>query len=118
MYYAINGRQMPAPVSFDPEVNALYGENTGRDESGMNHLDLIRGRVHKWQIKHTMLTEDQMRSIVEALDPKGFNFTGMSTLGQVSCSAYAASINATAKTSNIGPGGSHYWDLSFNVIEN
>lgn len=88
MRYKINGVTMPPIVDFSYKPNNLYGENTGRDESGDMHLDLIKAGLHKWTIKHHMITRGELDQLEQALDPLGFTFTGFTAGGMVSRQCY------------------------------
>lgn len=118
MQYKIDGATMPAPTEFSFESNDLYGSNTGRDEAGVNHLDLIRSGIRKWKIKHQMLTRAEVDKIKKALNPLGFDFTGMHTDGIVTCNCYGTISSMTcAWYEDDTPDGSR-WNLEFSVIEN
>lgn len=119
IYYKINGEDMPLNITeFSPEVNHLYGEATGRDEAGYNHLELIRANVRKWKITHEMLTRAEVDQIVGALNPLGFDFVGMHSSGYVSANCYG-NITDMACTAfqDDSPTGS-YWTLSLSIVEN
>lgn len=89
MFYKINGVQMPSLTSFEPESNNLYGKNTGRDEAGCNHLDLIRANVRKWKIKHEFITRGELDKIKRACGAGSFQFTGLCSEGVVTAECYA-----------------------------
>lgn len=119
MYYKINNVMMPKSITaFMPESNNLYGKNTGRDEAGFNHLDLIRANVRKWVVKHEMLTRGELDTIKSALNPLGFDFTGLSSAGVVTANCYA---NVTGEScryyENDSEEGSR-WDVQISIIEN
>lgn len=119
MYYKINGKLMPGDItSFEPESNHLYGENTGRDEAGYNHLDLVRADVRKWSIKHEMLTRGELDRLKKACNPLGFDFEGLSSAGYVTAFCYA---NITGESCRYyeddTPDGSR-WDCNVSIVEN
>ena len=115
MFYKINGTEVhPSPTSLHVEWNNLYGENTGRDESGVTHLELIRARVRKVAIKHEMLTFEEKEAIEGLLNPRGFQFTLPKSQGGQTFKAYAGPVSPTMKAVD----DTHvYFDISFNVIE-
>lgn len=88
MFYKINGVKMPPFTSYEPESNHLYGENTGRDEAGYNHLDLIRANVRKWKIKHEFITRGELDQIKRACGAGSFQFRGLSSEGLVNATCY------------------------------
>lgn len=119
MYYRINGVMMPRSITeFSPEANNLYGENTGRDEAGYNHLDLIRANVRKWSIKHEMITRGELNTIKKALNPLGFSFTGLSSEGVVTANCYATVTSETCRVYRDDTLNGSYWDVQISVIEN
>ena len=108
MSYLIHGVQMPSHLPFEAEITNLYGENTGRDEAGLNRLDLIRSGVRKYQIMHMQMTATERAKIKGALNPRGFNVT----IDGATFSAYAGGIKET-----VNPSGNR-WDISFSIVEN
>lgn len=117
MFYKINGVLMPSFTSFQPESNNLYGENTGRDEAGYNHLDLIRANVRKWKIKHEFITRAELDKIKSACGAGTFNFTGLCSEGVVTAECYAKISGEECKTyDNDGPDGS-LWSCEVSIVE-
>lgn len=111
MSYKINGVTMPQGITeYNTETNDLYSENTGRDEAGYNHLDLIRAGVRKWKIKHTMLTKTEKEQIVSSLDPLGFSF--------VSPDGEIANCYATISSMQRVIGSVERWNVELSIIEN
>lgn len=113
-YYYINGNKMPDYDECEPESTDLYGENTGRDESGVNHLDLIRAGVRKWKFSHKMLTAEEVRKISKSLNPLGFQFKGLFDGEVVTANCYGnikRKQRAVASTKV-------YWDCEVTIIEN
>lgn len=117
MRYKIDGVEMPVATDFEPETNDLYGDNTGRDEAGYNHLDLIRPNVRKWKIKHENLTLAELNQIKEALNPLGFNFTGLHTGGVVTCNCYG-NIKGIKCVYYGDDENDSRWDANVSIIEN
>ena len=117
-YYKINGVVMPPFDEIEPETHNLYGSNTGRDESGYNHLDLIRPNIRKWKIKHRMLTRRQIDEIKNALNPLGFTATVPHTNGMVTATCYGNITEITlVHYEDDTPNGS-FWDCVVTIIEN
>lgn len=114
MSYKINNTTMPDYTSISPEVHDLYGEGTGRDEAGINHLELIRAGTRKWKIKHEMLTNDEIETLVNALDPLGFSMTGYHPLGNSASSCYGT-ITISFRSID---GDGYRWDADVSIIEN
>ena len=108
MYYSINGVQMPSMMPLENEDTNLYGENTGRNELGVNHLDLIRPNVRKYQISHRQMTATERSRIKNALNPKGFTVT----IDGATFSAYASGVKEVVNA--LGD----RWDISFSIVEN
>ncbi len=117
-YYKINGVIMPPFETIEPETNDLYGENTGRDEAGYNHLDLVRPNVRKWKITHRMITRGELDQIRDALNPSGFNVTAPHTSGMETANCYGkiSGIKINLYEDNT-PEGS-FWDCTVTLIEN
>lgn len=114
--YKIDNVTMPLGItSFTPEIHNLYGEGTGRDEAGINHLELIRAGTRKWQIKHSFLTSQEMETLVNALKPKGFSVEAYHPLGNQASSCYGtAQVSMSAKPGSL----EIYWDVDVSLIEN
>lgn len=114
--YKIDNVTMPLGItSFSPEIHDLYGEATGRDEAGINHLELIRAGTRKWVIKHAFLTSQEMEKLVKALKPKGFRVEAYHPLGNVAASCYGtAQVTLSAKPGSL----EIFWDVDVSLIEN
>ena len=112
MSYSINGVTMP-PIeqgSLDVERTDLFGESTGRDETGAMHLDLVRSGVYKVTVEHRMLTNSQVVQIENSIRNIPFSFSCSTARGNVSFSAYASA----PKLKQVVQG---RWDMSFSAIE-
>lgn len=118
MKYKINGVTMPVPTGYVMETNNLYGPNTGRDEAGFNHLDLVRSNVKKWNISHEKITRGEMDTLKNALNPLGFEFTGLHTNGVVTCNCYGTIKDLKCVYYENDTASGSYWDLSISIIEN
>lgn len=117
MFYKINGVQMPPFVSFESEDNNLYGENTGRDEAGYNHLDLIRAGVRKWNVKHHMITKGELNQIKQACGALSFSFNGFSSAGYVTATCYATISGQQCLMYKDDSDTGSYWACDVAIVE-
>lgn len=111
VYYYLNGIQMPAATEFELSPTSLYSENTGRNEIGVNHLDLIRPWVRKYSVTHEMLTSAEVDQIVAQLNPRGYSCT-------FEGSTFTAVTGSYAKSKQGITSQGIRWKLSFTVTEN
>ena len=73
--FLINGKPMLAP---DEKVQVSYEDlddsNSGRDESGFMHRQVLRYKIPVWSFSYQHLTEAE-RQYMESLFPKAPSFT-------------------------------------------
>ena len=117
--WKINSTTLPSPTSVSPEVTDLYGEETGRDEAGFNHLDLIRAGVKKWTLRFEMLTRKELNDLEAALNPLGFQFTGFHHDGWVTVTSCYGNLTGQELAAYFGDGEEEsYWNCQLSIIEN
>lgn len=73
--FKINGQPILVP---DADVSVIYEDldsaDAGRDESGVMHRKLVRGKVAAWQFSYELLTEAE-KQYMENLFGEGATFT-------------------------------------------
>ena len=117
--WKINSTTLPSPTSVSPEVTDLYGEETGRDEAGFNHLDLIRAGVKKWTLRFEMLTRKELNDLEAALNPLGFQFTGFHSGNWVTVTSCYGNLTGQELVAYFGDGEEDsYWNCQLSIIEN
>ena len=117
--WKIGDTTLPSPTSVSPEVTDLYGEETGRDEAGYNHLDLVRAGVRKWSLRFEMLTRQELETIKSALDPLGFSFTGFDGTGWVTVDSCYGKLTGQELAFYTGDETDESrWNCSLSIIEN
>lgn len=113
-YYKIDHNPMPAAVEITPSEEELYSDSTGRDEMGVTHLDLVRAGVNKLQIRHEMLTDTELATIKNAIDPatkpKGVTVTAFGKTFR----AYVGPRQYLPKV--VGPS-EVYWQMTYSLVE-
>lgn len=116
--WQIGSYNLPSPTSVTPEKNVLYSEETGRDEAGVTHLDLVRESVFKWNLKYEMLTLEELNNLEAALDPLGFQFTGFHNGGWVTVPLCYGNLTGKEMIVYYGDGGEEsYWNCQLAIIE-
>ncbi|MDI9490278.1 MAG: hypothetical protein QM211_02830 [Bacillota bacterium] len=118
MYYKINGVKMPSCEFEGMESNHLYGPNTGRDETGRMHLDLIRADVRKWAFLHKGITRQQLDDIKKACGALAISAEVPTSLGYetVGCYANVTDIKMSIANDYLIPTGS-IWQCKVTLIE-
>ena len=117
--WKIGDTTLPSPTSVSPEVTDLYGEETGRDEAGFNHLDLIRAGVKKWTLRFEMLTRKELNDLEAALNPLGFQFTGFHSGNWVTVTSCYGNLTGQELAAFFGDGEEEsYWNCQLAIIEN
>lgn len=116
--FLINGKPMLIP---DAEVGESYEDldsaSAGRDESGVMHRFLVRGKVGAWSFAYSHLTEEEKR-YMESLFGSGavFTFTHpdrVDAAKAVSCKAYRSKYSICWKNAKTG-----LWsNYSFQIIQ-
>lgn len=73
--FCINGQPMPAP-DCDPEISYadLDSADSGRDESGIMHRQVVRRRVATWPFVYAHLSDADYRYLCGLLDNAGDTF--------------------------------------------
>lgn len=114
----IDGKPMYAPdVDLEPSYSDLDSSDSGRDESGYMHREVVRSRVFTWPIAYTSLTDAEYAYTIGLFAGKStFTFThpkaGSSTETEETtcyCSKYSIAWRS-AKTGR-------WKNLKFNIIE-
>ena len=119
MRYKINGETMPSNVTkFQVTSNDLYGEATGRSESGHNHLELVRANVRTWEVEHQMITRAEVDKITTALDPMGFDLEIMDTNGVTHAHCYGTTDGAVLQAYWGDLPDQSRWSITIHYIEN
>lgn len=119
MDWKINDVVLPSPTDIQPEINDLYSEETGRDEAGVNHIDLVRAGVRKWNLTFEMITLGQLKAIEDAVDAKGFGFTGFKAGGWVTVDNCHGKLSGQKLLAYFGDGDDDsFWGCQLAVVEN
>lgn len=116
MIYQINGINVPSNNKTRVILSDLdKKEGTGRTESGIAFRDRIRSGIRQLEVDYTMLTDEQISLVLEALEPEFFVVKYKDPrLGITEKTFYVSDRTAPLEVFVDGISG---WDLSFSLIE-
>ena len=116
--FQIDGKSLYAPdCDSEPSYSDLDSSDSGRDEAGYMHREVVREKVATWPIAYSCLTDDEYKYTIGLFAGKAtFQFThpkaGSSTETETTtcyCSKYGIAWH-NAKTKQ-------WKNLKFNIIE-
>lgn len=113
--FEIDGKPILAPDN-DMAISKsdLDSEDTGRDESGVMHRDVLRERVRQWELKYLSLDYDEFEYMNELFEGKNeFDFEikmpSKIIKTRAYCSAVSANLSDVVKWK--------YRNISFKIVE-
>lgn len=112
----IDGKPMLMPdEGVEISRSDLDSEDSGRDESGVLHRQMVREKVTTWGYSYAILTREEYRYMQSLFKGKAaFVFTYLDDDGQVQkTNAYCAKNSITLHNAKTGI----YKKLKFNIIE-
>lgn len=105
------------PPDQDVEMSCadLDSGDSGRDESGVMHRQVVRFRVKTWSFTYTFLTEEEYRYMESLFDGLGeFEFTYPKPDGTAgTCTAYCSNTGIVVHNLRTGD----YRNYKFKIIE-
>ena len=62
--FQIDGKSLYAPdCDIEPSYSDLDSSDSGRDEAGYMHREVVREKVSTWPIAYSCLTDDECRAV-------------------------------------------------------
>lgn len=111
-----NGVALPAPVSIESSNEIIWSANTGRSSNG-SMVGTIVANKETFAIEWGVLTESEVKTIVEATSAKGFFSLTLRDSGQaVNMTVYRGSIQKQ-QLGYIGDGVFYYRSMSVSFIQ-
>ncbi len=110
----IDGVDMPAPSSFRNPQSDLDSSDTKRNELGILQRDRIRQGINKIELEWKAITDAQLSTILDAIEPSSIEVTYPSPSGYVTKTMYVGNRNidiAKYKEGDIR------WNVAFNLTE-
>ena len=114
--YQIDNRPMLVPdAGVGIAFTDLDGDDTGRDESGYMHRDVLRERVRTWSFSYAILSHEEYQYIMSLFSGKPtFTFKHRGLDGQEEeVRAYSSKSSITLYNRRTGL----YKNMQFNIIE-
>jgi len=111
----IDGVDLPAPSSMSIPMSDLDSPDTTRNELGILQRDRIRSNVYKVEFSWNVLTNSEVSTILNAIEPDKFTVTFPTPYGNVTKEMYCGDRKLEAVLYRNG--NNPLWSLSFNVIE-
>ena len=115
-WWAVNGTPIYVPsTGTKVEHSNVTGSSTGRDESGVMHIDWVRRDVRKVYLAYKAMTDSELNFMLNLVQGKEFTFkfrdrgstqTMSAYCGESACSFYSYAI-----------GDEIYTDVTMNIIE-
>ena len=99
------------------EHSNVAGSDTGRDETGVMHIDWVRRDVRKDNLRYPVLTAAELTYLFDLMQGKEFLFTCRDKGTTVSFNAYVGETNYNFYNHTVLNGTEVYTDVSLNVIE-
>lgn len=92
----------------------IYSEDSGTDESGVQHLVLLRANVHTWIFSYSTMTTEEYQYMMGILRGKDvFTFTYPEDDEVKTCSAYWQELSSAYRSKVTGM----YTNVSFQISE-
>ena len=114
--YQIDGRPMLVPdAGVGISFTDIDADDTGRDESGYMHREVLRERVRTWSFSYAFLSHEEYRYIMSLFAGKPtfvFKHRGLDGQEEV-VRAYSAKGSITLYNRSTGL----YKNMQFNIIE-
>ena len=113
--YQVDGKPILVPDNVEIGENDIDAEDSGRDESGIMHRQVLRERVKTWGFSFAVLSRMDYRYLNHLFAGKAdFEFKYRGLDGQpVKTRAYCSKLSVTQYNAKLGI----YKNLKFNIIE-
>ena len=98
------------------EHSNIVGESSGRDESGVMHIDWVRRDVRKVFLKYNYMTSNELYNLLRLMQGKEFTFKFFDKGSVQEINAYAGESSYEFYTYDIN-GTKIYRDVEIHVIE-
>ena len=118
-YWMVGSSHIYVPSECKVEHSNVAGSDSGRDESGVMHIDWVRTDVHKVSLKYKAMTGAEVAYMENLMQGKEFTFTFLDKGTTKTISAYAAesSYDHYSYASGYYNGTQVYTDFEIHVIE-
>ena len=114
--FFVDGQPLLAPdVNVNVTENDLDGEDSGRDEAGFMHRQVLRFGIKTWEFVYAVLDAEDYSYIQSLFQGKAeFEFTYKNPDGSLEATrAYSSKRSITLRNYAMG----EYKNLKFNIIE-
>lgn len=116
MIYQINRQDMPSNSQIKVGLSDLDNSNgTGRTESGYAFRDRIRKGVRQLEVSYTMLTDDEIATLLNALEEEFFIVKYKDPQYGITEKTFYVSDRSAPMEYMIE--NTSYWELTFSLIE-
>lgn len=99
------------------EHSNVVGSGSGRDESGIMHIDWLRRDVRKVYLKYNAITETELATMMSLMQGKEFTFTFRDQGATKTMSAYVGESSYEFYSYSSAFGEGVYVDFEIHVIE-
>jgi hypothetical protein len=111
---AIRGITMPPAVSFKSSEMDLYTDDTGRDQLGYMHFEVVRLDINKFTGEWKMLTDEELNKIKDAIRRPPFQVAFPTSRGPTTATMYRGDRNMELPVYDEG---NLRWNLTVDFIE-
>lgn len=111
----INGVDMPAPSSMKIPQSDLDSADTNRNEEGYLQRDRIRQGIYKLELEWKGITNTQLATVLNAIEPASVQVTFLSPAGFLTKTMYAG--NRNVEIARYKNDSDVRWNISFNLTE-
>jgi hypothetical protein len=115
-YWMVGNTHIYVP-SYETKITTsnVVGSSSGRDESGIMHIDWLRRKVYKIFLVYRGMTASELAFMQNLIVGKEFTFTFLYAGTVHTINAYCGESEVTMYS--YSSGGDIYTDVSMNVIE-
>lgn len=99
------------------EHSNVVGPSSGRDESGMMHIDWVRRNVRKVFLKYNAITETELRYMMSRMQGKEFTFKFLDQGSVQTINAYVGECEYEFYSYSSAYDEGVYTNFNINVIE-
>ena len=97
------------------EHSNVAGSSSGRDETGVMHIDWVRRDVRKVYLTYKAMTGAELNTLMNLMQGKEFQFTFLEDNATYTMNAYVG--ECSYESYSYGIGDKVYTNVSINVIE-
>lgn len=111
----IDGVKLPTPAKYNHSQQDIDAGDAGRNELGILKRNRVRQGIHKIDLAWDVLTESQMRTVINAIQPSSVTVKFYTADGMKTAKMYAG--DRKMELVKYFDPRDRRWNVSYNLIE-